>query len=243
MSIKFGGSLDDIKALLQKHGIDGDWSEIDHGGHRFRRKNGGVLTWWPSKGTVLCQGKPDEKAYLEELFSHDEAPDIEGSPPEKIQFEARGRIFIVHGHDTQARDQLELALRRLDLEPYILMNQSGGGMTIIEALEGQIGKHPSSSFGIVLMTPDDMGYSKADGPDESKSRARQNVILETGMLLASLTRKRMAILVKGHVEIPSDLEGIIRYEYNEHIKEVFPKLAKRLGESGFEVDQIAAATQ
>ena len=29
----------------------------------------------------------------------------------------------------------------------------------------------------------------------------------------------MAIVVRGHVEIPSDLQGIIRFGYNDHIKE------------------------
>jgi predicted nucleotide-binding protein len=75
------------------------------------------------------------------------------------------QIFIVHGHDPAARDQLELALHRLGLEPFVLMNTSGGGKTIIEALEGKIGRDYSSDFGIVLMTPDDLGYAKKDGPD------------------------------------------------------------------------------
>ena len=43
------------------------------------------------------------------------------------------------------------------------MNSGGGGKTIIEALEGQIGRDFTSDFGIVLMTPDDFGYSKKDG--------------------------------------------------------------------------------
>jgi len=43
-----------------------------------------------------------------------------------------------------------------------------------------------------------MGYAKKDGPEKAEPRARQNVILETGMLLSSLTRARMAIVIKGH---------------------------------------------
>jgi predicted nucleotide-binding protein len=95
------------------------------------------------------------------------------------------------------------------------------------------------------MTPDDIGYLQADGVERSEPRPRQNVVLETGMLLSSLTRSRMAILVKGYVEIPSDLEGIIRLGYNNHIKEIIPKLCQRLQEAGFELtsDQIAAAAQ
>ena len=61
------------------------------------------------------------------------------------------------------------------------------------------------------------------------------MILETGMLLSSLTRARMAIVVKGHVELPSDLQGIIRFGYNDHVKEVVPKLCQRLKEAGFDL--------
>ena len=125
------------------------------------------------------------------------------------------------------------------------MNSSGGGKTIIETLEGQIGRDFASDFGIVLMTPDDFGYAKKDGDKKLEPRARQNVILEAGMLLASLTRVHMAIVVKGHLEMPSDLQGIIHLAYNDHVKEIIPKLCQRLKEAGFDIDpnQIAAATQ
>ncbi|MBC7822132.1 MAG: nucleotide-binding protein, partial [Planctomycetaceae bacterium] len=118
------------------------------------------------------------------------------------------------------------------------------GKTIIEALEGHIGRDYSSDFGIVLMTPDDIGYSKADGIDKSEPRARQNVVLETGMLLASLTRSRMALLVKGHLELPSDLQGFIRFNFNDHVREVVPKLCARLREVGIDIDptKISAAS-
>jgi predicted nucleotide-binding protein len=158
---------------------------------------------------------------------------------------SKRQIFIVHGHDPEARDQLELALHRLGLEPFVLMNTSGGGKTIIEAPEGKIGRDYSSDFGIVLMTPDDVGYAKREGPERAEPRARENVILETGMLLSSLTRERMAIVVKGHVQIPSDLQGIIRYHYNDHVREIVPKLCQRLKETGFDLEpgQIAVAAQ
>jgi predicted nucleotide-binding protein len=92
--------------------------------------------------------------------------------------ESGKQIFVVHGRDTEARDQLELILRRLGLEPFVLQVTGGGGDTLIEALERMIGKTAQSAFGIVLATPDDMGYLKQDGPTEAKARARQNVIME-----------------------------------------------------------------
>ncbi len=140
---------------------------------------------------------------------------------------------------------MELALRRLGLEPFILMNSSGGGKTIVEALEGQIGRDFTSDFGLVLMTPDDVGYAKKEGEEKNEPRARQNVVLETGMLLASLTRQRMAIVVKGHLEMPSDLQGVIHFGYNDHVREIIPKLCQRLKEVGFDLtaEQIANASQ
>src|SRR5438105_238343 len=73
----------------------------------------------------------------------------------------KSKVFVVHGHDTVAREQLELVLHKLGLDPYVLANTAGGGLTIIEALESHIGGNSGAAkFGIVLMTPDDVGFSK-----------------------------------------------------------------------------------
>jgi predicted nucleotide-binding protein len=80
--------------------------------------------------------------------------------PSSVPVQGAHQIFVVQGHDKVARDELELVLHRLDLEPYILMNSNPAGKTIIDALEGKIGKNHESDFGIVLSTPDDMGYPK-----------------------------------------------------------------------------------
>jgi hypothetical protein len=56
------------------------------------------------------------------------------------------------------------------------------------------------------------------------------------VLLASLTRERMALLVKGHLELPSDLQDIIRRNLNDHEREIVPRLCSRRGESGLDID-------
>jgi predicted nucleotide-binding protein len=89
------------------------------------------------------------------------------------------------------------------------------------------------------MTPDDVGYAKADGPDKAEPRARQNVVMEMGMLLAALKRANVAILKKGHVDVPSDANGILYLSFNDHVKEVVPKLVDRLRRSGFHIDPSA----
>jgi hypothetical protein len=40
---------------------------------------------------------------------------------------ADSKIFVVHGRDHTARDQLELILHRLGLAPYVLQVTGGGG--------------------------------------------------------------------------------------------------------------------
>lgn len=241
MTNKFKGTIEELQGLMA--GVPGDWSSDGNGKHTFRTKDGGVMNWWPSKGTVQLQGSDSGKEKIQAAFGGEVASSTSMAAASTAA--QKRQIFIVHGHDAEARDQLELALHRLSLDPFILMNNSGGGLTIIEALEGQIGRDYSSAFGIVLMTPDDFGYAKKDGQEKAEPRVRQNVLLETGMLLSSLTRARMAIIVKGHVEIPSDLQGIIRLGYNDHIREVVPKLCQRLRDAGFEIDpnKMASAAQ
>nr|WP_276600413.1 nucleotide-binding protein [Nannocystis sp. ILAH1] len=148
-------------------------------------------------------------------------------------------VFVVHGHDEVAREQLELVLHRLGLDPYVLQNRDSGGLTIIEALEQRIGRSAAGgiAFGIVLMTPDDVGYAKAKGSESSLPRARQNVVLEMGMLIASLGRERVAILKKGEIEIPSDAGGVIYISFERHVRETVPKLAQRLRGAGFSLQE------
>jgi predicted nucleotide-binding protein len=240
MAERFDGTLEELKHRIEMSSIGGGW-EAEGPKHTFRSTDGGVLNWWESTGTLQIQGRPEASRRLKNAVVGESTSSV----GVVVAATAKEQIFIVHGHDTEARDQLDLALRKLGLEPFILMNTSGGGKTIIEALEGQIGRDYSSDFGIVLLTPDDVGYSKKDGPDRAEPRARQNVILETGMLLSSLTRSRMAILIKGHLEMPSDLQGIIHFGYNDHVREIIPKLCQRLQEVGFQIDsdKIAAAAQ
>ena len=229
------GSLQELQDTLLPLDLDGKWEELANGVHKFRCRDRAGLNWSETKGTIWFDGPVGPKealaAKVEGLFSGDEPVAV--APP------GAGKIFVVHGHDHNARDQLELVLRRLGLAPYVLQITGGGGDTLIEALERMIGMAAQSSFGIVLATPDDLGYLKTDGPEEAKARARQNVIMEMGMLLASLTRQRCAILTKGFVELPSNIGGVITIPFNDHVRDTVPKLVQRLQEAGFELDPSA----
>ncbi|MEK6806961.1 MAG: nucleotide-binding protein [Pseudomonadota bacterium] len=114
------------------------------------------------------------------------------------------RIFVVHGHDEAAKQALARYLERLSLEAVILHEQPNGGRTIIEKLEA----HLDVDFAVILLTPDDVGAPK--GADASmRARARQNVILELGLFIGALGRKRVCALYLGDLELPSDYNGVL----------------------------------
>lgn len=121
-------------------------------------------------------------------------------------------VFIVHGQDHGAKNSVARLLQNLELKPIILHEQVNEGRTIIEKFE----EHSEVGFAVVLLTPDDHCSSKED-PSDKLNRARQNVILELGYFLAKLGRKRVCILYKDGVELPSDMNGLlyVRYDASE----------------------------
>ena len=195
-------------------------------------------------GRVVVQGKDTEiKEEATQLFSPSSGPSEAATARGAVtssQTTTPRRVFIVYGHDLQAREQLELLLRRLRLEPIVLQNIPGGGDTIIEKLEVLT----AADYACVLVTPDDEGRARSDTSD-LRPRARQNVVLELGMVLSRLGRSRVAVLVKGdEIERPSDIDGLLYIPFSNHIDEAKNLLAANLKEAGFsiEVDDLLLLT-
>lgn len=144
-------------------------------------------------------------------------------------------VFIVYGHEKGLRDELELLLRRWGLSPLILDQLPSEGATLIEKLE----RYTKSDiqFAIVLATADDVGCPKTK-PDQLRPRARQNVVLELGMLLAKLDRKRVAILIPANagMERPSDIDGLIYISFKDSIIDARADLAKEMSAAGIAID-------
>ena len=235
---KFRGTYQELQDKVLLTGINGEWRELNNGQKQYKTEDGATLNWWESSKTIQFQGADDVKAELENAFNSGESAANTNTPSAKRaapQLDARTKIFVVHGHDQTSLEQLELVLRRLGLDPYILQNNDGQSKTLIEALEKQI--YEEAAFGIVLMTPDDYGYSKNQTNEERTPRARQNVILEMGMIMASLGRDKTVILKKGNLELPSDVNGVIYLEFNEHVKEVAVKLANRMKGAGIDIQE------
>jgi predicted nucleotide-binding protein len=173
-------------------------------------------------------------------------PRVSKSLPAVISMPSRTtdnkRVFVVQGHDRASPGQLELVLRRLGLDLFVLANTGGGGLTLIEALEKEIGPQSDQCrFAINLLMPDHMGYARADGADNAAPCARQNVVLEKGIVLSALRRPNVAILKKGDIEIPSDVRGIIYIPFNDNVNEAVPMLVERLNCAGFNLDAAAVA--
>jgi len=139
---------------------------------------------------------------------------------------------VVYGHDADARHGLELLLRRMGMDPIVLALLTPAGDTIIEKLEKYLGSTSNVGFACVLLTPDDEGYPQGQ-PELKRYRARQNVVLELGMVLSRLGRKRVAIIRKESVEEPSDIAGLIYMPFKERVDEVKNVLFRTLQDCGY----------
>lgn len=138
------------------------------------------------------------------------------------------QIFIVHGHDDLAKVEAARFIEKLGFEPIILHEQASSGKTIIEKIES----YSNVGFGIVLYTPCDIGAKKGEETN-LKHRARQNVVFEHGYLIGKIGRKNVAALVKGELETPNDISGVVYISMENDWK---LNLAKELRNSGYSVD-------
>ncbi len=144
---------------------------------------------------------------------------------------SKTNVFVVHGHDDEAKQHVARVLSQFGLTPIILHERPNLGQTLIEKFE----KEADVGFAVVLLTPDDFGYAKSDGISAAKLRARQNVILELGYFVGRLGRNRVFALKRSDVEVPSDFAGVVYTSYDpEGAWRI--TLAQELKAAGFQVD-------
>ena len=218
---------DDLRGFLRQRGVVTEEERIQNA-VQLRGPNGEVFCVYDSGAFVLQGDRSTALARAVEAW----AAGTEDSPIREPSA-ASPEIFIVYGHDIASRDSLELLLRRMGLQPIILGNLAAAGDTIIEKLERYLGQHGNVGFACVLLTPDDQGY-KAGQAEEVKYRARQNVVLELGMVLSRLGRPRVAILHKQSIELPSDIAGLIYIPFQERVDEVRTQLFRELQAAGYQ---------
>lgn len=219
-------NVDYVVKLVEKHGyaIVEQKRSGNNLGTILKLANGCIVNCYDS-GKVVCQGKNTEE--IKKLIGENSGKEQSVGNNKKV--------FVVYGHDMYARTQLEAMLRRWDLEPLILDQLVSSGQTIIEKLEEYTSQ---VNFGIVLATPDDIGYAKGNESDK-KYRVRQNVVLELGMLLAAIGRPKIAILLsqaEEDMEAPSDIDGLIYIPFKENVEETKLSLAKEMQNNGYQLD-------
>jgi predicted nucleotide-binding protein len=142
----------------------------------------------------------------------------------------KSQVFIVHGHDEVAKSKTARFIEKLGFEAIILHEQASSSKTIIEKIE----EYSNVGFGIILYTPCDIGGKQIENPN-LKSRARQNVIFEHGFLIGKIGRSNVCALVKGEIETPNDISGVVYVTMDEADAWRYT-IAKELKKAGYEID-------
>lgn len=140
------------------------------------------------------------------------------------------QVFIVHGHDEEAKTKTARFVEKLGFEAIILHEQASSSRSIIEKIE----EYSDVGFGIVLYTPCDIGGKQTEKP-KLNSRARQNVVFEHGFLIGKIKRENVCALVKGDVELPNDISGVV-YIPMDNADSWKYTIAKEMRASGYYID-------
>jgi predicted nucleotide-binding protein/guanylate kinase len=126
------------------------------------------------------------------------------------------KLLIIHGHDFDRYRLTEWLRTALGLTDLLVMQQEfGSGRALPEKFESMAGEAHGA---IAVATPDDVGRVVGSAPE--LLRARQNIWIEIGWIWGRLGRNKLILLCKGNIEIPSDLQGMEYYRYNDSPLEV-----------------------
>jgi predicted nucleotide-binding protein len=178
----------------------------------------------------------------ENLVPNPTVPKVQGIQQHVSQYTApnffpptkKNKIFIVHGRDNEAKQEVARFIETIGLMPIILHEQASGGKTIIEKIE-----HYSAEAGyaIVLYTACDHGRDIHATKIPPMQRARQNVVFEHGYLMAKLGRENVCALVKGEIETPNDISGVV-YVALDPARAWKTEIAKELKVSGYQLKEF-----
>ncbi|MGF1689065.1 nucleotide-binding protein [Photobacterium japonica] len=201
-------------------------------GSTFRRGESDLERFWREDGQTML-------AYIDSLIidvSNDEYDfrEIEREKDAVVQVtqseKPKNKVFIVHGHDGEAKERTARFIEKLGFDAIILHEQASRSMTIIEKIENYSN---DVGFGIVLYTPDDMGNVKNEAEvGKLKYRARQNVVFEHGFLIGKIGRENVAPLVEGAIELPNDISGIVYINDKDWQLDI----AKEMKAAGYDID-------
>jgi predicted nucleotide-binding protein len=113
------------------------------------------------------------------------------------------KVFLVHGRDNEAKNEVARFLDKIGLETIILHERPNVGRHLLTKFQEEAG---DVAFAVVLITPDDTCSGRPGEPQ--RGRPRQNVVFELGFFIGKLGTSQVAALVKGEAERPSDFDGV-----------------------------------
>ncbi|TNI83270.1 hypothetical protein CF116_00495 [Aeromonas veronii] len=209
-------------------------SKLSHIGFVVLRRESDAQRFWRNDGETML-------SYIDSLILDVENDEYDFPDPENGLVKESSalttdcgdkdltQVFIVHGHDGEAKERTARFIEKLGFKAIILHEQASRGRTIIEKIE----KYSNVGFAIVLYTPDDLGNVKecADR-GELKARARQNVVFEHGYLIGKLGRGHVVPLVAGAIELPNDISGMVYISDKDWQIDI----AKEMKDAGYEID-------
>lgn len=94
------------------------------------------------------------------------------SQPGSVVARIKRKVFIVHGRDNEAKQEVSRFVESLGLDAIILHEQASAGRAIIEKIEHY---SKDADFALFLYTLCDLGRGAHEG-NPPNSRARQNVV-------------------------------------------------------------------
>lgn len=228
-------SFEDSRRALAAEPADADYDGILNqaaelmnsrvaGGQQFARdrlsRHGIPIDWSSMVDQVASRVMADFRRAIE-------LKKIEARNRSRASVKASDKVFVVHGHDHQTRNEVAGFLVSIGLNPIILGEEPAKGRTLIEKLE----QEGDVSYAVILLTGDDLGTEESR-PSDLRPRARQNVILELGYFVGRYGRAKVIPLYEAGVEIPADYHGV---EYVPLSGEWKIRLANELKAAGLPV--------
>jgi hypothetical protein len=141
---------------------------------------------------------------------------------ELVGVEGAPKLMLIHGRSPD-RNILKSHLESLSAgKVVVLADEFNPGEPIPTKFE----RYAASVDGaIALVTPDDLG-GLAEQKLASEPRARQNVWIEVGWFWGRRGRSNVLMLLKGKVDIPSDIANVEHYEYTTDPRECSQRIEK-----------------
>lgn len=184
-----------------------------------------------AKSTLIKALENTRDALVEDVYGELKEAESESSNPA-----LSNKVFIVHGHDSELKADVERFIHEIGLEPVVLHRQADAGNTVIEKFED----NSDVGYAFILLTPDELAMTidQIDVPEESKIteyRARPNVIFEFGYFIGKLGRSRVCCLHRGSVSVPSDLAGLVYKKVDDSIESQAYAIIKELKNAGYDI--------